>query len=37
VKSKVTNKVYFIEPIGDPHVDWGSVDQSSGKLNVKKG
>ena len=37
VKSKVTNKVYFVEPIGDPHVDWGSVDQSTGKLNVKKG
>lgn len=37
VKSKLTGKTYFIEPQGDPHVEWGSVDQSTGKMNVKKG
>ena len=37
VTSKRTGKEYFVEPIGDPHVEWGSVDQASGKLNVKKG
>lgn len=37
VKSKRTGKEYFVEPIGDPHVEWGSVDVTSGKMNVKKG
>ena len=37
VYSKKTKKTYFIEPQGDPHVEWGRIDQSSGKLNVKKG
>jgi len=37
VKSKRTGKTYFIEPQGDPHVEWGSIDQSTGKMNVKKG
>jgi len=37
VKSKRTGKKYFVEAIGDPHVEWGSLDQSSGKLMVKKG
>jgi len=37
VKSKESGKTYFIEPQGDPHVVWGSVDQSTGKMNVKKG
>ena len=37
VTSKRTGRTYFIEPQGDPHVEWGSVDQSTGKLNVKKG
>lgn len=37
VTSKVTSKVYFIEPQGDPHLEWGSIDQSTGKMNVKKG
>ena len=37
VTSKRTGKTYFVEPIGDPHVEWGSIDQSTGKMNVKKG
>ena len=37
VESKRTGRTYFIEPQGDPHIEWGSVDQSSGKMNVKKG
>jgi len=37
VTSKRTGRKYFIEPQGDPHTEWGSVDQSTGKLNVKKG
>jgi len=37
VKSKISGRTYFIEPQGDPHVEWGSVDQSTGKMNVKKG
>ena len=37
VTSKRTGRTYFIEPQGDPHVEWGSVDPSSGKMNVKKG
>jgi hypothetical protein len=37
VKSKRTGKKYFVEPIGDPHIEWGSIDQSTGKFNVKKG
>jgi len=37
VTSIRTGKEYFVEAIGDPHVQWGSVDQSSGKMNVKKG
>jgi len=37
VTSVRTGKKYFVESIGDPHVEWGSIDQSSGKLMVKKG
>jgi len=37
IKSKASGKTYFVEPQGDPHVEWGSVDVSSGKMNVKKG
>ena len=37
ISSKRTGRTYFIEPQGDPHVEWGSVDQSTGKMNVKKG
>lgn len=37
VKSLRTKKEYFVEPIGDPHFEWGSVNQSTGKMSVKKG
>lgn len=37
VTSKRTGRKYYVEPIGDPHLDWGSVDQSTGKLMTKKG
>ena len=37
VKSQRTGRTYFIEPQGDAHIEWGSVDQSTGKMNVKKG
>lgn len=37
VTSKRTGKRYYVEPIGDPHVEWGSVDPSSKKMMVKKG
>jgi hypothetical protein len=37
VTSIRTGKKYFVEAIGDPHIEWGSVDQSTGKFNVKKG
>jgi len=37
VKSKRTGRTYFIEPQGDAHIEWGSVDQSTGKMNTKKG
>jgi len=37
IKSTKTNRTYYVEPIGDPHVEWGSVDPSSNKLAVKKG
>ena len=37
VTSKRTNRKYFVEAIGDPHVEWGSVDAASGKMKVKKG
>ena len=37
VTSKRTGKEYFVEAIGDPHNTWGSIDQASGKMMVKKG
>lgn len=41
VKSARTGKVYAVEPIGNPHIEWGSVDPAnsgaSGKLMHKKG
>ena len=37
ISSKRTGKTYYIEPQGDPHIEWGSVDQSTGKMNTKKG
>lgn len=37
VKSIRTGKTYFVEPIGDPHLEWGSLDPASGTMNNKKG
>jgi hypothetical protein len=37
VSSKRTGRTYFIEPRGTSHVEWGSVDVTTGKMNVKKG
>ena len=37
VESIRTGKKYYVEAIGDPHCSWGSVDQASGKMMVKKG
>jgi hypothetical protein len=41
VTSARTGKTYAVEPIGDPHVNWGSVDPADagqkGKLMHKKG
>ena len=37
VTSKRTGKEYFVEPIGDPHMAWGSIDPASGKMMTKKG
>ena len=41
VTSVRTGKTYAVEPVGDPHVKWGSVDPSDsgekGKLMHKKG
>jgi len=37
IKSKRTGRTYFIEPQGDAHIEWGSIDQTTGKMNVKKG
>lgn len=37
VTSRRTGKEYFVEPIGDPHMTWGSIDPASGKMMVKKG
>lgn len=37
VTSHRTGRKYFVEAIGDPHVEWGSIDQTTGKFNTKKG
>lgn len=37
VRSERTGRSYYVEPQGDAHIEWGSVDQSTGKLSVKKG
>lgn len=34
--SKRTGRTYCVEPIGDPHVEWGSVNPGSDDLMVKK-
>lgn len=36
VTSQRTGRKYFVEPVGDPHREWGSIDPSSNKLMVKK-
>jgi hypothetical protein len=41
VASPRTGRRYFVEPIGDPHIEWGSIDPANsgqgGKLMHKKG
>ena len=38
VKSYITGKEYFVEPIGDGRMaDWGSYNPSTGKIENKKG
>ena len=40
IYSPRTGKTYAVEPVGDPHVEWGSIDPSNGlggKLMHKKG
>jgi len=38
VTSVRTGRIYYVEPIGDPHIEWGSVDPSNPKkLMHKKG
>ena len=37
VISKRTGRKYYVETIGDPHIQWGSVDVSTGTMNTKKG
>lgn len=32
-----TGKRYYVEAIGDPHIDWGSVIPGTNDLAVKKG
>lgn len=36
IKSQKTGKTYLVEAIGDPHTEWGSIDQATGKLMNKK-
>ena len=37
ITSKASGKTYFIEPQGDAHIEWGSVDVTTGNMNTKKG
>lgn len=37
VASKRTGRRYFVEAIGDPHINWGSVIPGTDNLAVKKG
>jgi len=32
-----TGKQYAVEPIGNPHIKWGSIDPATGNLMNKKG
>ncbi len=37
VSSFRTGRKYYVEPIGDPHIEFGSIDPANGKLTNKKG
>lgn len=37
VRSLRTGVTYFIEPVGDPHIKFGSIDPATKKLVNKKG
>lgn len=38
VTSKRTGKRYYVEAIGDPHIEWGSINPlNNGEFMVKKG
>lgn len=37
VYSERTGKTYAVEPIGDPHISWGSINPGETKLMNKKG
>jgi hypothetical protein len=37
VTSIRTGRRYFVEPVGDPHVEWGSVYPGDKELHHKKG
>ena len=32
-----TGKTYAVEPMGNPHIKWGSIDPATGNLTNKKG
>ncbi len=36
VKSLKSGKTYFVEAIGDPHLEWGSLDPATKDLTNKK-
>lgn len=37
VYSPRTRRTYYIEPIGDAHIEWGSVDPATKEFHTKKG
>lgn len=37
IVSQRTGKTYFVEPVGYPRTNWGSIDPASGDLMNKKG
>lgn len=37
VNSPRTGRTYYVEPVGDPHVEWGSINPGTDDLMVKKG
>ncbi len=36
VTSIRTGKKYFVEPVGDPHKEWGSIDPATKQMTHKK-